>query len=257
MAGFVCIYYGNTGSSWLLDALAGSPSICVPGFEPIEQWAWNVPAQERLSWLETTLTPPDDRTGDTYQAWLRAVKASPQVEHDPDNLSFLHIGLKMTDLAVTDTAALIDVFDRTGAKVIHLIRTNRLKHALSLYRYHDEDKSQFHGKDHYEPTKVDFSLFRSWLAESERLHGQALDVRQECLGRLGEQRVFLLSYEEFSDEEGKRHTLDRLAEFLDVPSDFADGRYNKATPDSLCDAIANYRAFHLRYRFTKYAEFLD
>ncbi len=257
MAGFVCIYYGNTGSSWLLDALGDSPLVCVPGFEPLEQWAWNVPAAERLAWLETALTPPDDRSGSAYDQWLAALRASPQVERDPDDRRFVHTGLKMNDLAVTDTESVLDVLDRSGAKVIHLVRDNRLKHTLSMYRYHDEAKSQFHGLDRYAPTTVHFRLFQQWLAESERLHTQALATRQQCLDRLGEERVFLLSYEEFFDEEGKRRTLDRLAGFLAIPSDFGDGRFTKATPDSLRDAIANYRIFWLRYRFTKYGEFLD
>lgn len=257
VAGFVCLYYGNTGSSWLLSALDGSPSIHVPGFEPIEDWAWDVTAEERFRWLETVLSAPEDRTGDEYARWCAVVRESPQVTEDPAPHDFALTGLKMNDLAVIDPDALIDIIDRTGSKVIHLVRANRLKHGLSMHRYHDEDKSQFHGEDGYPSTRIRFGRFNDWIRESERLHNLGVRLGEQCESRLGTDRVFHLSYEEFTDEAGKRQTLARLAGFLGIPDDFGDGEYAKATPDSLRAAIANYPAFRARYRLTRHAKHLD
>lgn len=257
MAGVVCIYYGNTGSSWLLAALDGSPAIWVPGFEPIEGWAWDAPASERLDWLETMLSPPEERSGIVFEDWLGSLRRSPQVKDRPAYPGFSYTALKMNDLAATETDTVVDIVDRTGSKVIHLVRANRMKHALSMYRYHDEQKSQFHGKDKYAPTKVDFGRFDDWLRESQRLHDQGMAILDQCESQLGADRVFRLSYEEFTDDTGKANTLSRLAEFIGIPPDFGDGRYSKATPDSLQAAISNYRAFSLRYRLTRWSKYLD
>ncbi|HKZ25504.1 MAG TPA: hypothetical protein VJ398_06905 [Acidimicrobiia bacterium] len=34
---FVVVYYGNTGSTWLVETLSTSPEVLVPAFEPLEQ----------------------------------------------------------------------------------------------------------------------------------------------------------------------------------------------------------------------------
>lgn len=257
VAGFVCLYYGNTGSSWLLSALASSPEVFMTGFESVERWAWDVPAEERLAWLETAMTPPEDRSGSALDDWFEALQASPQVKQKPVSPNFRHTCLKMSDLPVTDTGAVIDVIDRTGAKAIHLVRENRLKHALSLYRYHEEEKSQFHGQESYAPSRVNFAEFDKWLLESDRLHDQAMDVRDECIARLGSDRVFPLAYEEFQNDAGKIGVLERIAAFLDIPAEFDEGKFTKATPDSLREAISNYQRFWLRHRFTPRATHLD
>lgn len=253
----VCIYYGNTGSSWLLAALSGSPAMYVPGFEPIEGWAWDVSAAERLDWLETMLSPPDERTGPVFEAWVESLLRSPQVKNGPGRTGWTYTALKMNDLAASETDSVIDIVDRTGSKVIHLARANRIKHALSMYRYHDEQKSQFHLQDEYPPTKVDFRRFNDWLRESQRLHDQGMAILDKCEAQLGADRVFRLTYEEFTDDEGKSRTLQRLADFIGIPPDFGDGHYAKATPDSLRAAISNYPTFALRYRFTRWSKYLD
>ena len=126
MAGFVCIYYGNTGSSWLLEALGSSPDVLVPGFEPLENWAWKADDEAKLEWLETAMSPPQARSGSEYEAWVSALQASPQVSGDLVKPSFTRVGFKMKDLAAFEPEAVADVLQRTGSKVILLTRQNRI-----------------------------------------------------------------------------------------------------------------------------------
>ena len=110
MAGLVCIYYGNTGSTWLIQLLGASPQVLIPGFERIEGWAWDAPAGERVDWLRTALMPPANRDGDTYDVWVTVLQASPQVmEALNSKPNFEHVGFKMNGLAVLFTRDVADV----------------------------------------------------------------------------------------------------------------------------------------------------
>jgi hypothetical protein len=60
-----------------------------------------------------------------------------------------------------------------------------------------------------------------------------MEVRRACIDQLGADRVFPLSYEEFTDEEASKTFSTGLAEFLDIPANFTEGKFSKATPDSL------------------------
>jgi hypothetical protein len=251
MGGFVCIYYGNTGSSWLLNTLGTSPQVIVPGFEPVEGWAWKAPREERVEWVRTALNPPVERSGPTYDAWVEELRASPQVRKLGNKPTFEQVGFKMNDLAVFALEPLADVLKEAKAKVIVLARDNRIKHALSLYRYHEEDKSQFGGKGVRPPSKVDLKTFDKWVEESFRLHTRLMEAREALIDLLGPQHVADLSYEEFASEEGKRQVIDRLTDFLGIePLELAEGPFTKATPDDLRSAVVNYRTLRLRYLFT-------
>jgi len=261
MAGFVCIYYGNTGSSWLIQALGASPQILVPGFEPVEAWAWDAPADERVEWLRTALIPPVERDGPVYETWVEALQASPQVKEASDKTGWDQVGLKMNDLAAFATEAVADVLFAANAKAIILTRENRIKHALSLYRYHEEGKSQFFrdGRTGVRPSsKVKMRAFDRWVKESQRLHSELLRVRQTLTERLGPDQMTDLSYEEFISDEGKGHTLARLSDFLGVePIELVPGRFTKATSDDLRSAVVNYNTLKLRYSATPLSRFLE
>lgn len=45
METFLLVYYGNTGSSWLIQALGSAPAVFVPGFEPLEKGPGKSPIQ--------------------------------------------------------------------------------------------------------------------------------------------------------------------------------------------------------------------
>jgi hypothetical protein len=262
MAGFVCIYYGNTGSSWLIEALGASSQVLVPGFEPVEGWAWDAPEDERVEWLGMALSPPSDRHGSVYDVWVEALRASPQVGEVLNQTNWKQVGLKMNDLAVFETEAVADVLASLDAKAIILTRENRIKHALSLYSYHEEGKSQFGHDGRREglrpSTKIKMRAFDRWVKESQRLHREALRVRRTLGDRLRSSQITDLSYEEFITEEGKRHTLDRLSNFLGIePIPLADGGLKKATSNDLRSAVANYNTLKLRYSLTSMRGFFE
>ena len=98
-----------------------------PGFEPIEGWAWDAPAGERVDWLRTALMPSANRDGDAYDVWVTALQASPQVMEVPNSKpNFEHVGFKMNGLAVLFTRGVADVLQETKAKAIILTRENRI-----------------------------------------------------------------------------------------------------------------------------------
>ena len=259
MAGLVCIYYGNTGSTWLIRLLGASPQVLVPGFEPIEGWAWDAPAGERVDWLRTALMPSANRDGDAYDVWVTALQASPQVMEVPNSKpNFEHVGFKMNGLAVLFTRGVADVLQETKAKAIILTRENRIKHALSVYCYHEEKKSQFGGAGVKPPSRVRLRAFHRWVKESQRFHTDLLRVRESLVDILGSDQVAFLSYEEFTAEEGKRRTLDRLCGFLGVePIKLVEGPFTKATSDDLRSAVVNYYLLRLRYSLTPLRHFLE
>ncbi|MFV1963537.1 MAG: hypothetical protein ACC658_17120, partial [Acidimicrobiia bacterium] len=230
--------------------------------EPVEAWAWDAPADERVGWLRTALIPPIERDGPVYDTWIEALQTSPQVTEVSQKAGWEQVGLKMNDLAAFATEAVADVLYAAKAKAIILTRENRIKHALSLYRYHEEGKSQFF-RDGTQAgvrpsSKVKMRAFDRWLKESQRLHSELLRVRQTLAEQLGPDQITDLSYEEFISDEGKRHTLRRLANFLGIePIELVEGKFTKATSDDLRSAVVNYDLLRLRYSRTPMSHFFE
>lgn len=244
---FVCVYYGNTGSSWLLHTLQSVPDVWEPGFEPLERHHWRAPDDAKLAWLRTAFRPQPTDPGQ-QRSWMEQLQASPQVV-DPPPDDYEHVGLKVTLDALHRPRRFIDVFQDVGTRVIILGRLNRLKHALSLYRHHEEDKSQFRFKGELPPTEIDWQRFDKWLATSARAHGESAKFRDECTSALGIDRVLDLVYEDFVDDIGKQRTIARVGGFLKVvtrqvePSRY----YKKATADRLEQSVVNYDEMVSRY----------
>lgn len=254
MAGFVCFYYGNTGSSWLVETLSTSPDILVTGFEPLETWAWEASAPEKLAWASTALTPPSDtRSEDALATWSARLAASPQFQGTLGKRGFRLTGWKMTPGAVDDPKGILEVLAGTGSKAIVLVRQNRVKHAVSLYRYHEEGKSQFEGKGERPPSKVPVLAMAKWLWESQRLHDKVVAFGERCVSTLGSAAVAHLSYEEFVTPEGKARTIERMAAFLGVDSSrLFQGHFDKATSDDLRSALVNYDQLRRAFFLTPY-----
>lgn len=257
MAGFVCLYYGNTGSTWLLETLSTSPELLVPGFEPLEPWAWEAPDEVKASWMRTALTVPEDTsTNEALADWCEALSASPQFHGNHDRTGWWLTGWKMTWGAVDDPQVILDALGAAGAKAISLGRENRVKHALSLYRYHEEGKSQFDRQGERPPSSVSKKAMDRWLAESQRLHDEAFEFADRCRRVIGDENVLPLAYEEFVDDEGKEATLRKAAAFLGMdPAGIRRSRYQKATADDLRSALVNFDELRRAYRFSRYRRF--
>lgn len=257
MSGFACVYYGNTGSSWLLDVLGRSPDVLVPGFEPVERWAWDTSVRERLDWIRTTFEPPEVREGPEWEEWREAAGRAPNATPNAWNLSFRITGFKMSNLAVQHPWRTLRTFRRSGARVIVLTRRNRLKHTLSLYRYREEKKSQFELKGVRPPTELDLDVFDDWLEKSTGMHAKSLTFHRRAARRLGEDNVTTLEYEDFVSEEGKQTVIDRMVAFLGIEPPVLDSHFEKATPDDLEAAVSNFGALYDRYSGTRYRRFFE
>ncbi|HUP17824.1 MAG TPA: sulfotransferase [Acidimicrobiia bacterium] len=251
MASFVCFYYGATGSTWLLETLNSSPQVWVPGFEPVEPWAWGADDKTKVEWIRTALNPP---VGDTQglDAWWELLRSSPQVtgSYLP---SLTSVGFKVSTTALDQTDDLLDVFADLRTPLIFLMRRNRIKHALSLYRYEEEKKSQFLLDGMQPPTRLKFRRFDEWLDRSVWLDQQMSGFRTVCTERLGPDQITTVAYEDLVSEQGKEETISHLCSFLGIdraglqPSSVA-----KATPDDLQDAVINFRRLVRRYRSTPF-----
>ena len=254
---FVLIYYGNTGSSWLIQTLGSAPGVLIPAFEPVEGWAWKGSDHEKLEWIRAALTPPAEREGPALDAWVKKLAASPQFTGLPAT-DFDKVGFKMNGLSIRDQAALLGLFAEEGTKVIFLERDNRLKHALSLYRYHEESKSQFELAGVRPPTKVDFRKFERWLKDSHRLHSNQRAFRGLAVSTLAWDQMIDVTYEDFVSTDGKAAVIDRLAGFLGLDRGAMwESGFAKATPDGLEEAIVNYGRFRRRFIRTPLEVYLD
>ncbi len=260
MSHFVCLYYSNTGSSWLVDTLNTSSEVFVPGFEPLERWGWEGPDEDKADWIRNALSIPplDQRHGPGWQTWIDNIRVAASAAKATPGTHYSSVGFKMTWWAFDDQVILISTLAELGVKTIVLTRENRLKHALSLYRYRDENKSQFETGGVKPPTKLDLKRYHFWLRESQRHHDMALSFEQRLRAKTGDDRVFAVGYEEFVTPEGKEDVVQRLASYLDLDPDLISrGKFEKATPDSLGAAVVNYRALRKRYKDTPYRVYFD
>lgn len=254
---FACVYYGNTGSSWLLHTLQAAPDVWVPGFEPLERHHWRASDDTKLAWLRAAFAmPPEDP--DDRKLWLELLQTSPQVV-DPAPSTYAHVGFKVTLDALHRPSRFIEAFRDCGTRVIVLSRLNRLKHALSLYRHHEEDKSQFQFAGELPATEIDWPRFDKWLDRSHKAHAESTLFRQDCISALGSDRVLSLVYEDFVDNVGKDRTIERVGRFLDIPTDGLERSryYKKATPNELHRSVVNYREMVERFKDGPRAADLD
>ena len=255
MKSFVLVYYGNSGSSWLIEALGGGSDVLIPAFEPVESWAWEASDDEKAEWIRVAFSPPPTLQGDDLKGWLADLRRTPQFV-ELNKTEFSHVGFKMTASAFKNRRKFLDVVAETDTKLVFLRRENRVKHALSLYRYHEEKKSQFDHAGVRPPTQVNLRTFRKWLKVSSTLDRELVGLAEKVVKRLGESAVAAVSYEEFIDDTGKQQVLERLIDFLAIQR-AANSVFKKATPDDLRQAVVNYDELKDRYRNTKYAGYFD
>ncbi|MBT8164699.1 MAG: hypothetical protein HKO63_09395 [Acidimicrobiia bacterium] len=254
---FLLVFYGNTGSSWLIQTLGNIPGVFVPGFEPLDEWAWNVEDTERLAWLRTVLSPPVDRAGSAYETWLAALHAHPHFR-DPRDPAFVHVGFKMRSHSIRDRMAVLTSLRERGSRLVVLERRNRIKHALSLYRYHEEEKSQFDKSGVRPPSDLDLEVFHRWVTASVDLQRQSDVFWAKAQQVMESDALRRIQYEDFIDEAGKAVTMKHLTGFLgiDAPS-YTPSGLEKATSDSLRESIVNFDAVVDRYAGSEFERFLS
>ena len=247
MRSFLLVYYGGTGSSWLLHSLGSVPRVLVPASEPLEAWAWDADDDQKLAWLAAALAPPQPDDVPGIERWVDALCRAPQVEGLAKR-NFDTVGFKLSLEAIADHDRLLEVLGASNTRLVFLERANRIKHALSLYRSHEQQKDQFHDEGQQEPTRVKLRRFHRWVEVSVAAHRTSVAFRSRCLPVLGETRIHTVFYEELLDDAGKAAVIDRLAGFIGLdPAKVRPSSYRKATPDDLATAIVNYRAVERRY----------
>jgi hypothetical protein len=255
-ASFLLVFYGNTGSSWLIQTLGNIPGVFVPGFEPLDEWAWDTDDTERLAWLQTVLSPPVDRAGSDYEAWLAALHAHPHFR-DPPEPAFVHVGFKMRSHSIRDRRAVLTSLHELGSRLIVLERRNRIKHALSLYRYHEEEKSQFDKSGVRPPSDLDLTVFHRWVTASVDLQRQSDVFWAKAQQVMEPDALTRLHYEDFLDEPGKAATFEHLTGFLEIEApSYTPSGLRKATSDSLRESIVNFDAVVGRYAGSEFERFL-
>ncbi|MGI9666703.1 MAG: sulfotransferase [Acidimicrobiia bacterium] len=273
MNSFVCLYYPGSGSSWLLVMLGSVPSVWVPGYEPIESWHWEAEQSEKRVWLQSLIQGSPGGAGENDEAWLSRLRASPQAT-EPVRTGFTTVGIKMTPDAIIDHDWLVDVLDDADTDLVFLVRNNRLKHALSLYRSYEEQKNQFQFEGIMPATEIDLPVFDTWLETARGWHERSMTLRDRCMEQLGGDRVLTVAYEDFADDAGKPGVIRASCDFLGLdpsrPIEAAelaasggepfgpDGYYRKATSDRVSDAVSNYADLRDHYHGSDIeADFLE
>ena len=253
---FLLVFYGNTGSSWLIQTLGNIPGVFVPGFEPLDEWAWDTTDETRLAWLRTVLSPPDERAGPDYERWLAELHAHPHFR-DPRDPAFVHVGFKMRSHSIRNRMSVLATLAGLDSRLVVLERHNRIKHALSLYRYHEEEKSQFDKTGVRPPSDLDLEVFHRWVTASVDLQRQS-DVFWAKAGQVLEPDALTrLHYEDFLDESGKATTMEQLTGFLGIDAaGYPPSGLAKATSDVLRESIVNFDAIADRYTGTEFERFL-
>ncbi|MDH3605434.1 MAG: sulfotransferase [Acidimicrobiia bacterium] len=257
MRSFLLVFYGNTGSSWLVQTIGSDSEVFVPGFEPLERWAWEVTDAERLDWMRTVFSPPEDRSGPAYAAWLEELGKNPHFQ-EPRRADFTYAGFKMHAHSIEDRTALLKLLLDSETKVVLLERRNRIKHALSTYRHHEEGKSQFEKAGVRPPSLLDLEKFHAKVEESVALHGQSQEFWDEAVAMLGPEAIIRVQYEDFVDGPGKDATMERVAGFLGIANyTYKGSALKKATPDNLATAVINFDELTARYAGTEFEQYLN
>ena len=235
--GFVLLFQGRTGSSYLTQCLDAHPSVrMLPevfgdmGFKtPIEEREGR--AAEQLQWLDRFFSEP---VGPGLLA--RGFKT------------------KMTD--VLDVRGFTERLRARKVHVLHMTRRNLVKLAVSelnAARLHRERGvwNLEPGQEALPPFRVDPEAFDEMLRRKERFEGLLADyVRNElALPTLS------LAYEDLLRD--REAVLDRIWGFLGVPGARTEGSLRKNTSDDLRRVLLNFDDLRARYAGTPYEPMFD
>ena len=251
------MYYGGSGSSWLVNTIERARPVLVPCFEPVERHHWKAKASVKLDWVRTALTPPPKRDDEEAMAeWEGRLRTSPQFERLSQR-RFSYVGFKMSVDAVKAERRLLDLLVERDTYLIFLKRQNRVKHALSLYRSSEEGKNQFGSDGEHPASRVNLKAFDKWLKHAAERHQTTAEFHDRCRAQLPTERLTTVAYEDFVTPGGKAETIERMFSFLGIDqSDYrGESTFAKATPDALSVAVGNYDELAAKYQGTEFAAF--
>ena len=190
------------------------------------------------------------RAADAQAAWFREF-----YETDVDAPSQAFIGSKQNMLAIRDDTAMAGLIRGAGLRVVRLRRANLVKAAVSQIRaeqYADKTGAET-GQRLWAVKKGHAPLGRA--AIDPELLATRIGIMEAADRRL--MQAFAAAEVLDIDYEDVRASLDavvaRVRDHLGVPQAPFNVPYDKATPDSLQDAIENYDAVRARLDGTPYA----
>ncbi|MFB6248427.1 MAG: Nodulation protein H [Salinibacter sp.] len=203
---------------------------------------------------------------------LSAVRCEGEILHDYVPFPFVHVrgrsrrtrvqgyGCKILSYQLRDVQSALNaprhflraLHHRHGFDLLYLRRTNLLRHALSNIRAR---RDQFHRHksapaEQSPGLEVDPEHVLDWMRRSEALQRYEAEVL-EGLPYLS------LTYEEhMRDPSAHQSTVNRICDYLGVPSAPVQTEYQKLAPRSLRESVTNYEALARRLESTEYARFL-
>ena len=218
------LFTGRTGSSHLMASLALNPAVCALGEILPDLTPWTA-QEQRVSELFGTAAAP-----------------------------ILAVGFKTKLIDVASLDGFVQLLVRCQASVLHMVRKNPLKQALSelnARRLHARRRvwNLRAGDPPLEPNHVEVGRLEGMIARIERRESRL----RAFVDRLP-LRKRTVTYEAlFHDERG---TLARVCEFLEVPWAACTSDMQKMSPDDLRE-LPNFAELREHFAGSAYAPLLE
>ena len=160
--------------------------------------------------------------------------------------------LRDVQKSILDKKAFLETLLQDGYQIIHLVRQNRLRQAISITYAMEFNK--WHSSGRYKPKRVPIDLniekFDTLMQELDKL----LIFERQLLNDLPHLNII---YEEQLMPAAKHQTtIEQICEFLDIPTITPETNLKKIMPKKLSEIILNYGAFQEYVRQSPYNHFL-
>ena len=236
MKNTIILFEGRTGSTHLATLLQQSPKISFLGEEPAELQSGGWLAQK--DWINRLFSDPL-HFNDTR------IKPSAEV-----------IGFRIKLRDVKDLQEFKQLLEQYHVSVIYMRRLNLVKQTISSIRAIDLSKARgYYNLDHqkhkdglpaYTISLKRFDQTLKWIED--------VDLKLQQFIQTLNQPICEVSYEELLAD--RNQTLNKINQFLGVPTFQARDVIAKHTSDNLRDAISNFDALVSKYQGTVYGEML-
>jgi LPS sulfotransferase NodH len=234
MKNTIILFEGRTGSTHLATLLHQSPHISFLGEEPalLKPDGWQ--AQE--NWISQLFDAPSE-FNDTR------IKTSAKV---------LGFRIKLRDVA--EPQQFKKLLEKYNVSIIYMKRLNLVKQAVSSIRAIDLSKTKgYYNLDHHKHQEglsaysIPFQRFDQTLKWIEEV-----DLKLQDYIKTLNLPICEVSYEELLAD--RDAVLNKVVQFLDVPSFTPIEVIAKHTSDDLSEVISNFDVLFSRYKNTPYAE---